>query len=128
MNRNMYIGLSLLAPWIGACSDDRTPAELLRFENATLSQGRSIWMQVCRNCHLTGVAGAPAVTDHEEWQARLAKGKEALYSNAISGISKDGVWSMPPRGGRGTLSDSEMRLAVDYMVAAQSVMREQSTK
>lgn len=76
-------------------------------------------MQVCRNCHLTGVAGAPAVTDAAAWQQRQQKGKPALYQSAISGIPANNGWSMPPRGGVAHLSDRQVKMAVDYMLAAQ---------
>jgi len=75
-------------------------------------------MQVCRNCHLMGVAGAPAIGDYTAWNRRIAKGTAALYSSAIRGIQGETGWSMPPRGGNDALSDKEVRLAVDFMLAA----------
>ena len=42
------------------------------FEEAPLASGRAVWIQVCRNCHLTGVAGAPALRDYAAWQPGLA--------------------------------------------------------
>ena len=94
--------------------------EVPSFAEVDLQQGRATWMQVCRNCHLSGVAGAPAVNDSAAWQQRLAKGKETLYRNAIDGIAIESGWTMPPRGGVDRLSDTDVRLAVDYMLAAQA--------
>jgi len=75
-------------------------------------------MRVCRNCHLMGVAGAPAIGDDAAWKPRTAKGTAALYSSAIRGVQGETGWSMPPRGGNDALSDNEVRLAVDFMLAA----------
>jgi len=71
---------------------------------------------------LTGVAGAPAVNDPAAWQQRLAKGKETLYRNAISGIANESGWTMPPRGGVDRLPDTDVQLAVDYMLAANAAI------
>jgi cytochrome c5 len=51
------------------------------------------------------------VGDHAAWGPRIAQGKEALYTHAISGLR-----SMPPRGGS-TWPDATIRMAVDYMVS-----------
>ena len=107
-------------PLLAACSDDQPGTSLPTFDQPELAQGKNTWMQVCRNCHLTGVAGAPAIADTEAWKLRLDKGKAALYQNAINGIPQGQGWSMPPRGGLDRLSDIEVRRAVDYMLAAQA--------
>lgn len=101
-----------------ACGQESDTPELPRFQDRELVQGRNTWMQVCRNCHLLGVAGAPAVTDHEAWQRRFRKGRETLYQSAVNGIRVDGKWTMPPRGGEARLSDAQVHRAVDYMLAA----------
>ncbi len=77
-----------------------------------------MWMRVCRNCHLMGIAGAPAIGDYTAWNPRAAKGQAALYTSALQGIRDDMGWKMPPRGGNAALSDEEVRLAVDFMLAA----------
>ena len=110
----------IMLPLLAACSDEPAGTALPAFDQPELAQGKNTWMQVCRNCHLTGVAGAPAIDDAEAWQPRLAKGKSTLYQNAISGIPQGQGWSMPPKGGVDRLSDAEVRRAVDYMLAAQA--------
>ena len=88
------------------------------FEDETLASGRAVWNQVCRNCHLAGVAGAPALRDYAAWQPRLAKGREALYASALNGIPDASGWRMPPRGGNPALSEEQVRRAVDFTLAA----------
>jgi cytochrome c5 len=90
-----------------------------RFAEERLAKGRSIWMGTCRNCHLLGVSGAPAVTDGSAWAARIRKGIPTLYLSALNGIKgDDGRFRMPPRGGNPRLNDEEIRQAVDYMTAS----------
>jgi cytochrome c5 len=103
----------------GPGEEPREPVEMPTFQNDELSAGRGVWLGTCRACHLLGVAGAPAVTDYGEWEGRIAKGKEALYRSAIDGIrGEDGKYRMPPRGGNPRLSEDQIRLAVDYKIAA----------
>ena len=90
-----------------------------RFSDQQLMMGRGVWMGTCRNCHLMGVSGAPAVTNYEAWAPRIEKGKPALYQSALNGLKgEDGKFRMPPRGGNTQLSDEQVRQAVDYMVAS----------
>lgn len=104
---------------LGGCSDEGAAPQTPRFDDPRLQQGRTIWMQACRNCHLTGVAGAPAIGDLAAWAERRRKGIDALYTNALQGIADDnGNWRMPPRGGNHTLSDEQVRRAIDYMLKA----------
>jgi cytochrome c5 len=120
--RLLFTGL-IAALFLTAC-DDRPENSSPVFDDPELTQGKTIWMQVCRNCHLKGVAGAPAIGDAQAWRQRLTKGKTILYQNAINGIPKEQGWSMPPRGGLDNLSDAEVRLAVDYMLTAQKKFAE----
>ena len=65
----------------------------------------------CNACHASGAAGAPKFGDAGAWAPRIAKGMDALYSNAIGGIN-----GMPPKGLCMSCSDDEIKAAVDYMV------------
>ncbi|MET0067103.1 MAG: c-type cytochrome [Candidatus Thiodiazotropha sp.] len=109
--------------WLAGCSQSEDnpaqPPEMPRFADENLAKGRGIWMGTCRNCHLLGVSGAPAVTDYAAWKPRIGKGKSALYQSALSGVKgPDGQFRMPPRGGNKQLKDAQVRQAVDYMVAS----------
>lgn len=65
----------------------------------------------CAACHATGAAGAPVTGNAGDWAARIAKGTDALYNNAINGIN-----AMPARGGNSALSDDNVKAIVDYML------------
>lgn len=122
--------LALLVPLalaLTACGDggDRGGTlELPRFEQPNLVSGRSVWMQVCRNCHLKGIDGAPAIDDTQAWGPRLDKPAEQLYRSALQGIRGENDWRMPPRGGNAGLSDTQVRNAVDYMRATVQYLAE----
>lgn len=79
--------------------------------------GKSVYDSLCFTCHAQGIAGAPKYGDMAAWEGRLAKGRDALIANAISGYTGEaGV--MPARGGNPALSDEEVAASVDYMLAA----------
>tara|TARA_B100000927_G_scaffold283713_1_gene271784 strand:- start:680 stop:1159 length:480 start_codon:yes stop_codon:yes gene_type:complete len=80
-------------------------------EVASSKSGEDVYNTVCMSCHMSGAAGAPITGESDQWSARLAKGNPTLYSNAINGI---GV--MPAKGGLMSLSEDEVKLAVDYMI------------
>jgi cytochrome c5 len=93
--------------------------DIPRFTGERLAKGRSIRMGTCRNCHLLGVSGAPAVTDESAWTSRINKDTSTLYRSALHGImGDDGKFRMPPRGGNSRLTDEEVRQAVDFMIAS----------
>jgi cytochrome c5 len=114
------LGGSLLLSGCGESGTNGTKAPTMpKFSDQQLMMGRGVWMGTCRNCHLMGVSGAPAVTNYEAWAPRMEKGKPALYQSALNGIKgEDGKFRMPPRGGNAQLSDEQVRQAVDYMVAS----------
>jgi len=78
--------------------------------------GAHIFGQSCAACHALGIAGAPKLGDQVQWKKRLAKGTKVLYVNALNGTSSSsGV--MPAKGGNAALSDTEVKAAVDYILA-----------
>ncbi len=79
-------------------------------------KGREIWMSNCEACHGYGIADAPIPMNPDEWDFRIAKGKDVLYEHAINGFIGPDYSMMPARGGNNDLSDEEVKLAVDYMV------------
>lgn len=92
------------------------PGEFPIFETEGLQQGRQIWLENCETCHAYGVAGAPLAGDSEAWAPRIAQGTDTLYQHALEGHFGPRGTMMPPRGGNESLSDAEVKAAVDYMV------------
>ncbi|MDR2638172.1 MAG: c-type cytochrome [Zoogloeaceae bacterium] len=84
-------------------------------EAAEPRDGATVYALVCTTCHDTGISGSPKKGDKEAWAPRIATGKEALYGSALAG---KGV--MPPRGGNSSLSDEEVKNAVDFLVDSAS--------
>lgn len=79
--------------------------------------GKKVFEGTCSVCHGAGIAGAPKFGDKAAWAPRIAQGTATLYNHALNGLTgKGGV--MPPKGGNTSLSDAEVKAAVDYMVAA----------
>ena len=80
--------------------------------SSDLKKGETVYRQTCFSCHDTGVANAPKITDKANWAPRLATGIEALYHSALNG---KGI--MPAKGGNSSLSDEDVKAAVDFMAA-----------
>ena len=75
-------------------------------------KGKSIFDTTCMACHATGAAGAPKIGDKTAWAPRLKEGMPTVY-----GIAMKGKGAMPPKGGNATLSEADVKAAVDYMVS-----------
>ena len=76
--------------------------------------GKGVYNKTCSMCHAAGVAGAPKPGDKADWGPRIAQGKETLYKHSMEGFTGS-KGMMPARGGVPTLTDDEMKAAVDYM-------------
>ncbi len=87
---------------------------------ANLENGKKVYNKVCIACHMTGVAGAPALKDKARWTEIAAKGMKQLHHDAISGFTgKHGV--MPPKGTCTDCSDQDLYDAVAYMLKTAGV-------
>ena len=78
---------------------------------AAKADGRKVYESTCMACHGAGVANAPKLGDKKAWAMHLVHGAEHVYENALKGKG-----AMPPKGGNLTLSDAEVKAAVDYML------------
>lgn len=73
-------------------------------------KGKSVYESSCAACHAAGVAGAPKTGDKAAWAPRLKTGMDALYAAVTKGKG-----AMPPKGGNASLSDADIKAAVDYL-------------
>jgi cytochrome c5 len=92
------------------------PANAAAPATASADAGKAVYDAACVACHGAGIAGAPKFGDKAAWAPRIAQGNSVLYEHALKGFQgKAGM--MPPKGGS-TASDSDVKSAVDYLVAA----------
>ncbi len=77
--------------------------------------GKAVFGKTCSMCHAAGVAGAPKPGDKADWQPRIAQGMEVLYQHAIEGFT-GAKGLMPARGGAASISDDDVKAAVNFMV------------
>jgi cytochrome c5 len=87
------------------------PAEAAAEGGAGAIDGGQVYNSLCMTCHDAGVAGAPITGSEDMAQRASEKGVDTLVSNAINGINV-----MPPKGGNLSLSDEEVRAAVEFML------------
>lgn len=89
-----------------------TPAPAPAVARAPMS-GAEISAKVCAACHGTGVLNAPKTGDKAEWSKRMAAagGLDGMVASAIKGKN-----AMPPRGGDASLSDDEVKAAVQELI------------
>ncbi len=76
------------------------------------SKGEEVYKASCFACHDSGVAGSPKVGDKDAWTARIAAGAESMYTAAIKGKG-----AMPAKGGNMSISDEDIKAAVDFMAS-----------
>jgi len=76
--------------------------------------GEAIYQAKCSSCHDSGAGQAPRLSVPADWREREARGRAAMHASALHGIP---ATAMAARGGYAELSDTEIRLTVDYMLA-----------
>lgn len=77
--------------------------------------GKSTYNKTCALCHGAGVAGAPKPGDKADWGPRIAQGMDVVYKHALEGFTGS-KGAMPARGGGSSLTDEQVKAAVDFMV------------
>ena len=83
----------------------------------TVDPGKQVYSGLCFSCHGTGLPGIPQFGDKAAWATRITQGKDKLYENALNGFTGASGMPMPAKGGNPSLSDDEVKAAVDYMIA-----------
>jgi len=76
------------------------------------ADGKQIYDSTCMACHATGVANAPKLGDKAAWAPRIKQGMDTLLQSALKGKG-----AMPPKGGNASLSDADVRAAIEFMVS-----------
>jgi len=66
----------------------------------------------CSACHQTGAANAPKLGDAAAWAPRIKTGVNALVQSVIKGKG-----AMPPKAGNPSLSEGEIRAAIEFMTS-----------
>jgi nitrite reductase (NO-forming) len=80
---------------------------------AAAADGKTVYGKTCAVCHTKGVAGAPKLGNKSVWEPRIKMGGvDALTASVIAG---KGV--MAPRAGDPSLSDADIKAAVEYMIS-----------
>ena len=79
---------------------------------AAAADGKAVYDKTCTVCHAAGVANAPKLGDKAAWAPRAATGKDALLASVVKGKG-----AMPPKAGNPSLTDAEIKAAVDFMVS-----------
>ena len=98
----------------GAAPADAPKADAAKAEDkgaaAGGADGKKVYEASCQACHGGAVPGIPHVGKKEDWAPRIKQGKDTLHKHALEGFN-----AMPAKGGNGSLSDDEVKAAVDYM-------------
>jgi cytochrome c5 len=81
---------------------------------AAQAKGDEVYKKACGVCHDQGIAGAPKMGDKAAWAPRIKQGMDALYTVGIKGKPGTG---MVAKGGNSSLSDADVKAAVDFMVS-----------
>ena|SRR5918996_1584401 len=74
--------------------------------------GEAVVQSTCAACHQAGAAGAPKLADKAAWAPRIKSGLKTMVQSVIKGKG-----AMPPKAGNPSLSDAEIRAAVEFMVS-----------
>ena len=77
---------------------------------AVAADGKEVYDKACAACHEKGMAGALKLSDKAKWAPLLKQGSDALTASVIKGKG-----AMPPKGGNASLSDADIKAAVDYI-------------
>lgn len=80
--------------------------------------GKTAYGSICVACHGSGIPGIPQLGDAAAWAPRIAQGNDILYEHAINGYTGSSGMPMPAKGGNPSLSDDDVKAAVDYIVSS----------
>ncbi len=72
------------------------------------ADGKEVYKNACGSCHNMM---KPKLGDKAAWEPLKKKGVDTLTQEAIKGKG-----AMPPKGGKASLSNADVKAAVEYMV------------
>lgn len=75
---------------------------------AGAADGKAVYTKSCAGCH---TALNPKLGDKKAWGPLIKKGADALTASVVKGKG-----AMPPKGGAASLSDADIKAAVQYMI------------
>jgi len=84
---------------------------LLGAGQVAAADGKAVYDKACAVCHAAGVAGAAKLDDKTKWGPLVKQGADALTASVVKGKG-----AMPPKGGAASLSDADIKAAVEYML------------
>jgi cytochrome c5 len=76
---------------------------------AGAADGKEIYAKTCAVCHNNM---PPKLGDKAAWGPRIKAGTDALVASTIKGKG-----AMPPNGGNKSLTEADIRAAVEYLVS-----------
>lgn len=76
------------------------------------ADGKAVYAQTCAACHASGIADAPKLGDKQAWAPRLKFGQQTMIASVLKGKG-----AMPPKGGNASLSDADVKAALEYMLS-----------
>lgn len=76
---------------------------------AIAADGKEVYAKACALCHNNM---PPKLGDKAAWEPRIKAGTDALVAAAIKGKG-----AMPPNAGNKSLSEADLRTAVEYIVS-----------
>lgn len=94
--RRTFIALATFVACVGATG-------------ALAADGKAVYTKACAVCHATL---PPKLGDKAAWEPRLKQGIDAMVVSVVKGKG-----AMPPRAGSKSLTDEEIRAAVEYVAA-----------
>lgn len=83
-----------------------------KFDSEDVAQGRLIYDGGCNTCHSIGAADAPEISDTLIWAELAAKGINTLVNDVKTGIN-----GHPPKGLCLGCTDSDLKVAIIYMIS-----------
>ena len=95
-----------------APAQQQAAASQTQTKPAAAGDGKAVYDKVCFACHAQSVAGSPKLGDKDAWAPRLKQGTDTLVQSVIKGKG-----AMPPKAGNPSLSEGEIRAAIEFMTS-----------